>query len=130
MSHTIVAPVGHFAAARRQPLNGPMKPIAEDLNGLLEGWQQGNPQSQERLLEAVWGELHHLARIYLSNERRNHTLQPTALVNEAYLRLAGQKRISWQNIEPSSLVLPLRPCGVSWSTTRAANGPTSGAVTR
>jgi len=97
MSGTIVARAGHFAATRRHPLNGPMNPIPEDLTGLLESWQKGNPQSQERLLEAVWGELHHLARIYLANERRNHTLQPTALVNEAYLRLAGQKRISWQN---------------------------------
>jgi len=51
----------------------------------------------DRLTAAVYGELQRLARGYFSRERLDHTLEPTALVNEAYLRLADQKRSQWQN---------------------------------
>jgi RNA polymerase sigma factor (TIGR02999 family) len=71
-----------------------------DSNGpitrLLQEWQAGNAQALERLIPLVYNELHALASRYLSRERRDHTLQATALVNEAYLRLAGRDA-QWQN---------------------------------
>lgn len=56
----------------------------------------GDPEALGRLLDLVYGELHGLAAHYLGQERSNHTLQPTALVNEAFLRLIDQ-RVEWQN---------------------------------
>ena len=55
------------------------------------------PQASEQLYDLVYGELKRLARIQLSRERAGHTLQPTALVNEAYLKLVDQTRAEWQN---------------------------------
>jgi RNA polymerase sigma factor (TIGR02999 family) len=63
---------------------------------LLQEWQDGNGQALERLVPLVYDELHTLASRYLSRERRDHTLQTTALVNEAYLRLVGRDA-PWQN---------------------------------
>ena len=63
---------------------------------LLQEWQDGNAQALERLIPLVYDELHTLASRYLSRERRDHTLQTTALVNEAYLRLVGRDA-QWQN---------------------------------
>jgi RNA polymerase sigma factor (TIGR02999 family) len=57
---------------------------------LLQQWQGGDAQALDRLIPLVYDELHTLASRYLSRERRDHTLQTTALVNEAYLRLAGR----------------------------------------
>jgi len=68
-----------------------------DITRLLQEWQDGNAQALERLMPLVYNELHTLASRYLSRERPNHTLQPTALVNEAYLKLAGQRDVDWQN---------------------------------
>jgi RNA polymerase sigma factor (TIGR02999 family) len=67
------------------------------VTGLLQDWGNGNEASLERLMAILNSELRKLARSYLGHERRDHTLQPTALVNEAYLRLIDQSRISWQN---------------------------------
>lgn len=68
-----------------------------DVTRLLQEWQDGNTEALERLMPLVYNELHTLASRYLSRERRDHTLQPTALVNEAYLKLAGQREVDWQN---------------------------------
>lgn len=68
-----------------------------DVTGLLIDWQGGDLEAQERLLPMVYSELHRLARLYLARENPGHTLQPTALVNEAYLKLIDQTRVSWQN---------------------------------
>ena len=68
-----------------------------DITRLLQEWQDGSAQALERLMPLVYSELHTLASRYLSRERQNHTLQPTALVNEAYLKLAGQRDVDWQN---------------------------------
>ncbi len=68
-----------------------------DVTRLLQEWQDGSAEALERLLPLVYHELHTLASRYLSRERRDHTLQPTALVNEAYLKLAGQRDVDWQN---------------------------------
>ncbi len=69
------------------------KPITQILQELRSGGQN----SLNELLPLVYDELRRLANSYLNRERSNHTLQPTALVHEAYLRLIGQKEIEWQN---------------------------------
>jgi RNA polymerase sigma-70 factor, ECF subfamily len=64
---------------------------------LLVEWGRGNPQALEELTPLVYAELRQLAASYLRRERPDHTLQPTALVHEAYLRLVGQEDANWQN---------------------------------
>lgn len=73
-----------------------MKP-PEGVTELLKDWADGNPSALERLMPLVYSELRRQARNYLRRERADHTLQPTALVNEAYLRLVDQKNARWQN---------------------------------
>jgi RNA polymerase sigma-70 factor, ECF subfamily len=63
---------------------------------LLEKSEPGERHAEERLFADVYSELRALAARYLQRERKNHTLQPTALVHEAYLKLAGQTRVDWQ----------------------------------
>lgn len=67
-----------------------------DITRLLQEWRDGSAQALDQLIPLVYNELHTLAARYMSRERSDHTLQPTALVNEAYLKLAGQ-RADWQN---------------------------------
>src|SRR3712207_147989 len=67
------------------------------LTKLLHDWQNGDQNALATLMPLVYNELHRLAAIYLSRERIGHTLQPTALVNEAYLRLVGQTHARWEN---------------------------------
>src|SRR5260221_5406773 len=62
-----------------------------------EGAEGGDPGAADALFEAVYADLRRLAARYLRDERPDHTLQPTALVHEAYLRLIGGTPISWQN---------------------------------
>ena len=64
---------------------------------LLAEMQAGHKDALKRLLPLVYNELRRLAGHYMRDERANHTLQPTALVHEAFLRLAGQDRANWQN---------------------------------
>jgi RNA polymerase sigma-70 factor, ECF subfamily len=64
---------------------------------LLRAWRAGDLEARDRLLGVVYHELRAQAARFLRQERRNHTLQPTAVVHEAYLRLVGQERVSWQN---------------------------------
>ena len=64
---------------------------------LLRAWSDGDPQAMEHLLPLVEAELRRLARGYMSRERREHTLQPTALINEAFIRLAGATSVRWQD---------------------------------
>src|SRR3989440_9648023 len=70
---------------------------AESVTQLLADWSNGNPKALDKLMPLVYSELRRLARNYLRHERQNHTLQPTALVNEAYLKLIDQKSARWQN---------------------------------
>jgi RNA polymerase sigma factor (TIGR02999 family) len=65
---------------------------------LLKAMHDGDPTAEQRLLPLVYHELHRLARSYMRRERIDHTLQPTALINEAYLKLAGGE-VDWQNRE-------------------------------
>ena len=64
---------------------------------LLRAWSDGDQQALEQLLPLVDAELRRLARAYMYRERRDHTLQPTALINEAFIRLAGAQSIRWQD---------------------------------
>ena len=64
---------------------------------LLRAWSDGDTSALERLTPFVYEELHRLARRYMRGERPDHSLQTTALVNEAYMRLVGYERMQWQN---------------------------------
>jgi RNA polymerase sigma factor (TIGR02999 family) len=75
---------------------GAVAPVGE-VTGLLLQWQAGDAAALDQLLPLVYGELHRLADRQLRGERREHTLQPTAVVHEAYLRLVDQRRATWQN---------------------------------
>ena len=67
------------------------------ITGLLQAWGGGNLKARDDLVPLVYRELRRRAGAYLRRERPDHTLQPTALVHEAYARLVGQQRVSWQN---------------------------------
>ncbi len=68
-----------------------------EITGLLVDWGNGDKEALDRLLPLVEKELHRLAHSYMRRENPDHTLQTTALVNEAYLRLIDQKNTRWQN---------------------------------
>src|SRR2546421_12094852 len=70
---------------------------AESVTQLLVDWSKGDQKALDKLMPLVYSELRRLASNYLRRERQNHTLQPTALVNEAYLKLIDQKSARWQN---------------------------------
>ncbi|HKY42635.1 MAG TPA: sigma-70 family RNA polymerase sigma factor [Pyrinomonadaceae bacterium] len=69
----------------------------EGITQLLIDWGEGDQAALERLMPLVYSELRRLAGNYLRRERAEHTLQPTALVNEAYLKLVDQRNAQWQN---------------------------------
>jgi len=70
---------------------------ASDVTQLLRAWGDGDRSAEEALLRAVHDELHHQAARAMRRESPDHTLQPTALVNEAYLRLVDQRHVEWRN---------------------------------
>src|SRR5262245_25069611 len=72
-------------------------PTTQDLTHLLRSWSEGDKSALDQLAPLVYGELHRMARGYMRGERQGHTLQTTALVNEAFLRLIDWKNVSWQN---------------------------------
>ena len=72
-------------------------PEGHDITRLLLAWSEGDDDALGKLAPLVEAELQRLARHYLRGERPGHTLQPTALVNEAYLRLLDWRKLSWQN---------------------------------
>jgi RNA polymerase sigma-70 factor (ECF subfamily) len=69
----------------------------DQVGELLRAWSNGDTSALERLTPIVYDELHRLARRYMRDERPGHSLQTTALVNEAYMRLVGYERTQWQN---------------------------------
>ena len=69
----------------------------KSVSTLLRDWAKGDPEAFNKAAPVLYKELRRLARQYLRKERRDHTLQSTALVHEAYLRLAGQRDMRWQN---------------------------------
>jgi RNA polymerase sigma-70 factor (ECF subfamily) len=71
--------------------------LSPDVTALLDHWSRGDRHALDRLLPLVYAELRRIAARQLRRERVGHTLQPTALVNEAYLRLVDQRRVDWRN---------------------------------
>ena len=67
------------------------------VTGLLQAWRSGSREAESELLEALYADLHRRAAGLLRQERRDHTLRPTALVNEAYLRLLDQRGVDWKD---------------------------------
>jgi RNA polymerase sigma-70 factor, ECF subfamily len=80
-----------------QRASQPGDPAVGDISTLLRAWSDGDRNALERLTPIVYDELHRLARRYMRRERPGHTLQTTALVNEAYMRLVDYKRMQWQD---------------------------------
>jgi RNA polymerase sigma factor (TIGR02999 family) len=74
-----------------------LSPAPADVTMLLDRWRRGSSQAGDELMVEVQRELRRLAASYLKRERGGHTLQPTALVNEAYLRLLPQRSVAWEN---------------------------------
>lgn len=72
-------------------------PASQEVTDLLLAWSQGDDSAFEKLIPLVYDELHRLAHYYMGGERAGHTLQTTALVNEAYLRLIDSSRVRWQS---------------------------------
>ena len=70
---------------------------AADITVLLRAWSAGDPRALDQLAPVLHGELKRIARRYMVRERREHTLQPTALVNEAFLRLVNINGVQWQD---------------------------------
>lgn len=71
--------------------------LQHDVTRILHEWTDGDERAPERLMPFVYDELRRLARSFLARERAAHTLQPTALVHEAYVRLVDQRSVNWQN---------------------------------
>src|SRR5690606_41749282 len=90
MRACLPTPGGARAAARLGAVNG-------EFTAWLSAWRQGDLAARDRLVDAVYPELRAIAQRQLGGERRAHTLQATALVNEAYLRLSGLDRIEWRD---------------------------------
>jgi len=73
------------------------EPSENEISGLLRAWSDGDQSALDRLTPVVYEELRHLAHHYMQLERPGHTLQTTALVNEAYMRLVDYRRMKWQD---------------------------------
>ena len=71
--------------------------IQSELTNLLDDWKHGDPSALEKLTPLIYDELRRIAHRYARRERNGHTLQTTALINEAYVRLAGHDSPDWQN---------------------------------
>jgi RNA polymerase sigma-70 factor (ECF subfamily) len=69
----------------------------EEVTGLLRAWSDGDQLALEKLIPLVYAELHRLAKRYMGHEHAGHSLQTSALVNEAYLRLVDAHGVRWQN---------------------------------
>src|SRR5262245_28146479 len=72
-------------------------PTPADITRILQDWQAGSREALDRLMPIVYGELHTLASRQLAHEWRHDRMQTTALVNEAYVKLFGQREVDWQN---------------------------------
>jgi RNA polymerase sigma factor (TIGR02999 family) len=72
-------------------------PSPQDVTGILKEWSDGDKDAPLKLMPLVYEELRRLARDYLRRERSDHTLQATALVHEAYVRMVGAQNVGWQN---------------------------------
>src|SRR6185436_1913874 len=71
--------------------------LQDNVTQLLKEWSNGNETARDELIPIVENELRRIANRYMRKERPDHTLQPTALINEAYIRFADMKDVCWQN---------------------------------
>jgi RNA polymerase sigma factor (TIGR02999 family) len=74
-----------------------MAKLPDEVTQLLLSWNSGNEEALDELIPLVYSELRRLARLYMGHERPNHTLQTSALINEAYLRLVDQQKAEWRD---------------------------------
>ena len=74
-----------------------METANHEISRLLQAWNEGNGDARDRLMPLVFDELYAIARRQYEREKPGHTLQPTAIVSELYLKLARQHRVQWQN---------------------------------
>jgi RNA polymerase sigma factor (TIGR02999 family) len=81
----------------RIPARGRLSSSDHGVTALLQAWSNGDLAARDQLMPLVYDELHRRASAYLRREKPDHSLQPTALVHEAYLRLVDQHRIDWRN---------------------------------
>jgi RNA polymerase sigma factor (TIGR02999 family) len=72
-------------------------PSSHEVTELLTAWGKGDEVARDQLMSLVYGELHRLAHSYMKRESPGHTLQTSALVNEAFVRLIDQKNVQWQS---------------------------------
>ena len=72
-------------------------PSPHEVTQLLQAWTDGDQMALEKLMPLVYGELHRLAKHYMARERSGQTLQTTALVNEAYLKLVDTHQMNWRS---------------------------------
>lgn len=86
-----------YLEMRRRSPEGATRTRRHEVTGLLLAWSAGDWAALERLMPLVVDELRRIAKRYLDRELPNHTLQPTALVNELYLRLVDQRGVDWKN---------------------------------
>jgi len=84
-------------ASQSLPRMEQMSSSEEEVTALLRRWRDGDEAALNKLTPLVYDELHRLAHKYIRRERPGHTLQTTALVNEAYVRLVDQNSVDWQN---------------------------------
>ncbi|HET9529641.1 MAG TPA: sigma-70 family RNA polymerase sigma factor [Blastocatellia bacterium] len=74
-----------------------MTPSPQQITRLLVAWSNGDRAALDELMPLIYGELRHMARRYMAGQPQDHTLQTTALIHEAYIKLAGQEEKRWQN---------------------------------
>jgi RNA polymerase sigma factor (TIGR02999 family) len=72
-------------------------PTPSEITQLLHAWREGDSQALERLIEVVYSELHRMAQRHMARERDGHTLQPTALIGEVYVRLVKVSEVEWHD---------------------------------
>ena len=121
-------PKGAHRSSRRAIESGHQDsgmPRDDDVTGLLVAWGQGDRAADSRLMAVVYEDLRRVARRRLRAERVDHSLAPTALVHEAYLRLVDVRRVRWQN-RAHFFAIAARSCARSWWTMRARTGPPNG----
>lgn len=92
-----VAPSAQSAPSHTPRLQRPMSDTDPNLTHLLRASASGERHDLDALMAAIYNDLHRLARAHMSRERGDHTLQPTALVNEAYLKLIDQRNTDWKD---------------------------------
>ncbi len=90
-------PCAGVGGKRQPPRSRSVDSMAQKhVTAILRAWRQGDREATEQLMSLVYDELRAMAAGYLRGERANHTLEPTALVHEAYLRLVDQRDVDWQ----------------------------------